>query len=314
MRHRALGCTSLSVSELSLGTWGLSGEGYGVVSEADQGRVIERSRALGINLFETADSYGRGAMERRLGACLAGDTAALVCTKVGTDLDPPHPRKRFDPAYLAEALGRSAERLGRTQLDIVLLHNPSTRCLERGEATNFLREAARRADLRCWGVSIMTADQGRAALAEGAMVLALPHNVLHCTALRSLEPEIERCQAGVLAHSVLAYGLLCGHWSHDKTFADDDHRRERWGHDGLRARIQQLNGVRPIVGGSVMTMRAGALRFALSSAQVSSVVLGPRNPLQLDQLVREAGSGPPYLTADQLSGLEGRLAASGVPR
>ena len=67
MRRRPLGKTGLSVTELSLGTWGLSGDGYGPVAESEQDKVIDRARALGVNLFETADGYAGGAMERRLG-------------------------------------------------------------------------------------------------------------------------------------------------------------------------------------------------------------------------------------------------------
>ena len=65
MRQRLLGATSLDVTELALGTWGLSGDGYGPVSEAEQDKVIDRALAMGIRLFETADCYAEGRMERR---------------------------------------------------------------------------------------------------------------------------------------------------------------------------------------------------------------------------------------------------------
>ena len=45
----------------------------------------------------------------------------------------------------------------------------------------------------------------------------------------------------------------------------------------------------------------------LAQSQLSSVVLGVRRQLQLDQLVREAGNAPPYLSRNQLRALEGRL-------
>ena len=49
------------VSQLALGTWGLSGDGYGPVSDAVQDEVISRARAYGITLFETADALEHGA-------------------------------------------------------------------------------------------------------------------------------------------------------------------------------------------------------------------------------------------------------------
>ena len=83
MRRRPLGNTGMKVTELCLGTWGLSGDGYGPVNEAEQDRVIDRARALGIRLFETADSYAHGAMERRLGERLGEDWQVLDGLQVG---------------------------------------------------------------------------------------------------------------------------------------------------------------------------------------------------------------------------------------
>jgi aryl-alcohol dehydrogenase-like predicted oxidoreductase len=145
-----------------------------------------------------------------------------------------------------------------------------------------------------------------AALGKGAGVLSLAYNAFCTRDLGELEAAIQRDDVGLLAHSVLGYGLLCGHWGPDKRFADDDHRSERWTGDELRRRVRQLDALRPAIGGEVLTMRAAALRFVLSSPIVSSAVLGPKSALQLDQLVREAGKGPPYLSDEHLTALRAR--------
>jgi aryl-alcohol dehydrogenase-like predicted oxidoreductase len=312
MRHRPLGRTGLEVSELALGTWGLSGEGYGPVGEAEQDRVIERARILGITLFETADSYAQGAMERRLGRLVGGDPTVRIVTKLGTDLAAVPPCKRFDGKFIAEALARSAERLQRSRLDVVLLHNPSVAAVERGRATGSLAEAESEGKIGAWGVSAGSVEVARAAVVKGARVVSLAHSVLWSKDLRALGPELSRQGVGVLAHSVLAYGLLAGLWASDKQFAPDDHRAERWTPDDLRRRLGQLQALRPLVGGPVLSLRAAALRYVLESSVVSSTVIGPRSSLQLDQLVREAGKGPPYLPANELKALESRLRELGV--
>src|SRR6185503_16588785 len=140
MRKRPLGNTGLMVSELALGTWGLSGEGYTQVPEAEQDRVIVRACALGITLFETADQYAKGAMEQRLGRRLSDPTRTRIVTKIGSDGDASPPRKRFDAAFLREAFERSRERLRRDTVDVVLLHNPSLAAIERGEAIGVMTE------------------------------------------------------------------------------------------------------------------------------------------------------------------------------
>ena len=312
MRRRPLGDTGLEVSELGLGTWGLSGDGYSAVSEAEQDRVIDRARALGITLFDTSASYAHGAMETRLGARLPDDGRVRIATRVGTDRDSLPPRKRFDVPFLREQLERSRDRLKRSVLDIVLLHNPSLSALERGDATSLLAEEQSQKRVLAWGASISSAELGRAAINRGARVLALPHNCFHSAELNLLEGEARSAGVGILAHSVLSYGLLCGHWSSDKDFPEGDHRAERWTRDELRRRIRQLDALRPLLGGNVLTLRSSALRFVLSNTLVASALIGPRSTLQLDQLVREAGKGPPYLTEDALRALSARLLQVGV--
>jgi aryl-alcohol dehydrogenase-like predicted oxidoreductase len=313
MRHRPLGNTGMQVSELALGTWGLSGDGYSPVPEVEQDRVIDRARALGITLFDTADGYAKGGMERRLGQRLPPDGKIRIVTKIGTDADAMPPRKRFDPKYLREAFERSRERLKRDALDVVLLHNPSLPAVERGEATALLSELETGKQILAWGASVSSAEIGRAAIQRGARVLSLAYNPFHSNELGMLIEDVKRSETALLAHSVLAYGLLCGHWAPDKEFPDGDHRSERWTPDELRRRIRQLDALRPLVGGQVLTMRSGALRFVLSSELVSAAILGPRSTLQLDQLVREAGKAPPYLSEPALAALTARLTDVGVP-
>jgi len=312
MRKRPLGSTGMKVTELSLGTWGLSGDGYGPVPESEQDRVIDRARALGIKLFETSDSYAHGAMERRLGQRLEGDEKARIVTKIGTDRDASVPRKRFDAAYLKEAVDKSRERLKRDVIEVVLLHNPSEDAVERGEATDCMKQLVEDGAVRAWGVSAGSVEVGRAAIEQGAQVLSLSFNVLNAGDVMSLGFDIERKNVGVLAHSVLAFGLLAGHWSGDKMFHDGDHRAERWTSDEIRLRVRQLDALRPAVGGAVLTLRAVALRYVLNDTKVTSAVLGPRNAVQLDQLVREAGKGPPYLEPTALTALKNRLRTLGV--
>lgn len=311
MRKRALGKTDLQVSELSLGTWGLSGDAYGPVVEAEADRVIDRALAVGITLFDTADVYGRGDMERRLGKRLHGADATYVVTKIGTDLETSPPRKRFDPASLWTAFERSQERLARDVVDGVLLHNPPIQALRSSEPTAFLKDLKKQGKIRFWGVSAGSADVARSAIREEADVIELAYNVLLPSDLHEVAGDVSEGGAGVLARSVLAHGLLAGQWSAEREFYPGDHRAERWTPGELRTRIRQLDALRPLVSGPVVSLRAAALRFVLTNQLVSTAVLGPRSVNQLDQLVREAGM-PPYLRDTALAELSTRLKKFGV--
>jgi aryl-alcohol dehydrogenase-like predicted oxidoreductase len=312
MRSRLLGKTGLSVSELTLGTWGLSGDAYGPVLEEEQTAVIDRAVALGFTCFETADVYGRGAMEKLLGERIGKNAEMRIVTKIGTDRASSPPRKRFDKAYLQSAFDASRKRLQRDVLDVVLLHNPAASTLETGYCTAFLAEQQVAGKLWTWGVSAGSVAVGRAAIQRGAPVLSLAHNALFSRDLKELHDDVTRAGTAILARSALAHGLLCGYWSLYKEFAPKDHRSSRWTADELRRRIQQLSPLRSAFSGDISTQRSVALRYVLSNDDVSTVVTGPRNTLQLDQLVRDSGKGPPYLTPQQLDSLHFRLGQLGV--
>ncbi len=81
MLYRQLGASDLKVSEISLGSW-LT---YGVGVEKDSAiACVNRAFDLGINFFDTANVYGRGAAETVLGEALAGRArdSYILATKV----------------------------------------------------------------------------------------------------------------------------------------------------------------------------------------------------------------------------------------
>jgi aryl-alcohol dehydrogenase-like predicted oxidoreductase len=311
MRLRTLGKTGIEIPELCLGTWGLSGDGYGPVEEAEQDQVIERAIGLGVTAFDTADAYGDGAMESRLGRLLKSHPNAIVLTKIGTDRSATPPIKRFDAEHLRAAAKKSKERLDR-RIDVLLLHNPSSVALKKPHVAETLNALVEDGTARTWGASVGDAETGKLAIEKGAQVLELAFSAFHHQDLEGVLELAREKQVGLVGRSVLAHGLLCGQWPHTKQFPSGDHRRDRWTGDDFRKRISQLSALRPAVMGDVTSLRAAALRYALSQTALSSVVIGPRSAVQLDQLVRDAGKEPPYLSDDSKNALEARLSNVGI--
>jgi aryl-alcohol dehydrogenase-like predicted oxidoreductase len=311
VRTRALGKTGLRVSELALGTWGLSGDGYGPVDEHEQQRVLSRALEMGVSIIDTADSYGDGRMERTVGRAIAGLGEVVVVTKGGVDRTTSPARKRFDAAHLRESVERSLRRLARDRIDVYLLHNPQAETLGT-ETVDTLLDLKRRGRIAHWGVSAGNIEVGRAALRRGAEVIELAYNLLHCSDLHRLAGEIMVAGAGVLARSTLAYGLLGSDWPKDRDFAAGDHRADRWTKPELARRIDQVGAFRFLVGGEVPTMRSAAIRYVLSSSIVSSAVLGPRSVTQIEDIVREVGVGPVYLRDAALARIPRALESVGI--
>jgi aryl-alcohol dehydrogenase-like predicted oxidoreductase len=312
VRTRALGKTGLRVSELALGTWGLSGDGYGPVEDAEQERVLARALEMGVTLIDTADAYGGGRMEQKVGRAIAGLGEIVVVSKVGVDRTTSPPRKRFDGPYLRESVERSLRRLGRDWIDVYLLHNPQAATLATFETIDTLLALKAEKKIGHWGVSAGDIEVGRAALRRGAEVIELAYNLLHSWDLHRLAGEIMVAGAGVLARSTLSYGLLAAAWPRDQNFPLGDHRADRWTKPELARRIDQVAAFRFLVGGDVPTMRAAAIRYVLASNLVSSAVLGPRNVAQIEDVVREVGVGPVYLRDAALARIPRALESVGI--
>lgn len=315
VKARQLGKTGLRVSELGLGTWGLCGGGYGAVPEDVAETVIRRALDIGMTFIDTADAYGAGGAESMIGRVLKDEPAgkdAIVATKVGTDRTTVPALRRFDGAWLRARVEASLKRLGREALDICLLHNPSDEGLREGDAPDVMLALKKEGKIRHWGVAAGDQETAQAAIERGAEVVELAYNILHAAELHRLAGDIVVGGTGILARSVLGYGLLAGLWPKNQTFAEDDHRRERWTTADFERRHGQLDAIRFLVHGDVHTLRGAAVRYVLSNHIVSSAVLGPRSVVQLEQLVRETGSGPTYLPDADLAALPRALQKVGV--
>ncbi|MBN62211.1 MAG: aldo/keto reductase, partial [Gemmatimonadetes bacterium] len=85
MLYRDFGKTGWQVGAVGLGTWNI-GNQWGAVDDQTAWGTVRAAFGAGMNLFDTAESYGvpNGLSEERLGTALAGirDRAYLV-SKIG---------------------------------------------------------------------------------------------------------------------------------------------------------------------------------------------------------------------------------------
>ena len=83
MKTRQLGLDGPAISALGLGCMVMSGD-YGPAQQADSIATMHRAFEIGVNFFDTADTYGLGGNEELVGKALKGrrDTCILA-TKFG---------------------------------------------------------------------------------------------------------------------------------------------------------------------------------------------------------------------------------------
>ena len=206
-----LGSTDVLLRPLGVGTnsWGdEAGEDVGATNPA---AAVEAAIASGVNLFDTAEIYNRGASERALGRALAGSGAsAFVATKFA-----PLPW-RLTSAALPAALDASLHRLQRETVDLYQIHFPFT-LLRIPSLMNRLADAVEAGRVRYAGVSNYGASQMRtahAALARRGVPLV--SNQVNYSLLNR-QPErnglLEACReldVTLIAYFPLASGMLTG--------------------------------------------------------------------------------------------------------
>ena len=119
------------LNKIGLGTWAFGGRAYGPMEDKVALAVARRAYALGVRQFDTAGIYANGRSEELLGEAVGAHTDAKIFTKIGYDLSSGKPVKRYDIAFLERSLEESLGRLGRSAIDLLLLHNPPTEILEK---------------------------------------------------------------------------------------------------------------------------------------------------------------------------------------
>ena len=296
MHYRKLGTTGMTVSDIGFGAWAIGGladaagtpVGWGRTSDDDSLAAIRRARELGVNFFDTADSYGFGRSESLLGIVLSRHRKdVIIATKVGVTRDANGKlAKDFSLKHISHAVDGSLKRLRTDYIDLYQLHNPTLDELHRDdihEAMDRLQEAGK---IRFWGVSVTTPEEGIEIVKRGwGYALQVLYNVLNQAPAEELFPLAQEKGYGIIARVPLASGLLTGKFRPDTVFAGDDVRQNFLTPKRLEEAIPRVDEAKSIIGGTVRSLAEGALRFILANDAVSTVIPGAKNVRQVEMNV-----------------------------
>lgn len=300
--HRNLGRTGLTVSEIGFGTWGLGGDSYGPVDDANSCRVLEAAVEKGITFFDTSDLYGDGHAEAVLGKVLESCRSQVVYASKGGLL--PHSGfsmpQDFSPQHLDTALHRSLERLRTDYLDLYQLHSPELSLL-RGhpEIIETLRGFRANGLIRHYGLSARSPADALAALQEFDFeVVQVNYNMIdHRAAELGAFERAADGGVGVIARTPLCFGYLSGRLTGAEAFAGRDHRAN-WPADQLRRWAEAPNVFDTLIRRRGCTPSQFALLFCLAAPQVSSVIPGMMSLAELEENCGMAELEP--LSVDEL--------------
>jgi aryl-alcohol dehydrogenase-like predicted oxidoreductase len=296
MQKRRLGNSSLDVSVVGLGGNNFGGRIDFPAAE----RVVHAAIALGVNLIDTADSYGnRGGSEEALGRILGDKRKEIVlATKFGLPMDEAGTLRGASRRYVMQAAEASLKRLRTEWIDLYQLHRPDAHTpIE--ETLRALDDLVRQGKVRFIGCSNLSAQQVIAAqdVARRRGLAAFvscqdEYSLLVRDIERELIPAAKAHGLGILPYFPLASGLLTGKYRRGvapppgtRLAKNPRHAQEFINERNWRI-VGELEGFAASRGRSLVEL---AVSWLLHDPVVASVIAGATTPEQVEQNVGAAG-------------------------
>ena len=311
MEYRRLGGSGVKVSEISLGSWLTYG---GSVAEEQATACINRAYEIGINFFDTANVYRRGAAEGIVGRALKkfDRDSYFLATKVYFPMGEGPNDSGLSRKHITEQCHAALRRLGVDYVNLYQCHRYDENTpLE--ETLRALDDLVRQGKVLYVGVSEWTAGQISDALRIAKemnldrIVSNQPqYNMIQRRIETDVIPLCEREGIGQVVFSPLAQGVLTGKYSpgdapDEGTRAADPESNvfmQQLMNEGVLSAVDGLRSVASDVG---LSMPQLALAWVLRQENVSSAIIGASRPEQVED---NAAASDVQLSADTLSEID----------
>jgi aryl-alcohol dehydrogenase-like predicted oxidoreductase len=273
--------------------------------------VVAAALDAGINVFDTAESYGDGRSEEFLGRALAGRRdQAVIVTKFSFVSE-----KRATPDALARACDRSLQRLGTDHIDVYLLHEPDehTPLSETIEGMSKLVGAGKVRAIGCSNFSGLLIDQAARTAEElgvrGFVTVQNEYSLLEREPEMDVMPACMRHDMSLMPYFPLASGLLSGKYRRGQPPPEGSRLARPGFEDWLSDdRLQKVERLATFAGSYDHTLLELALSWLAQRPTVSTIVAGATSAEQVR--ANAAATGAWALTEDELHEIDELLGAS----
>lgn len=293
MEFRDLGSSGLRVSVAGLGCNNFGGR----IDFEATARVVHKALDLGINFFDTADTYGdRGRSEEYLGKILGSRRdEVVIATKFGLPMSDGARPRNASSRYVVSAIEASLRRLRTDYVDLYQIHFPDVDTpIE--ETLTALDELLRQGKVRYIGCANFEiwqiVDAVRTAKGLGLAGLVSCQNqysLLVQDAEQEILPAADNFRLGFLPYYPLAGGFLTGKYrrgepmpegarlSTVKRLADRYVTERNW------TLVEKLEALATSRGRTLLDL---AFAWLLAHRPVSSVIAGATKPEQVEANVK----------------------------
>jgi aryl-alcohol dehydrogenase-like predicted oxidoreductase len=311
MNYVRLGKTGLRVSRICLGcmTYGVPERGahpWSLNEEASR-PFIKRALELGINFFDTANTYSDGTSEEIVGRALrdfARREEVVIATKVFYPMHQGANARGLSRKSILNEIDASLRRLGTDYVDLYQIHrwDKYTPIEETLEA---LHDVVKAGKARYIGASSMYAWQFAKALYVAEMngwtrfaSMQNHYNLLNREEEREMMPLCAAEGIGVVPWSPLARGRLTRDWNETTNRMEMDEFGKTLYHDSDRKiveRVAEVAAKRGVLKAQV------ALAWMLQKPFVTAPIVGASKPHHLDDAVAALEV---ELTTEEIAALE----------
>lgn len=286
LEYKELGSTGLKVSRIALGTvelgldYGFRGSRcYTRPEPEDSIRILHRAIDLGINLIDTARTYGTS--EELIGKALHGlRKQTVIASKV--DIPTAVLAGEGEKCLRNKVLGSiecSLKALKVEAIDLMQIHETDLAILASDVVLKSLEDARQQGKIRFIGASCRNEQIALAALEKESFdVFQVPFNLLNRGMCTQVFSGAKQRRLGLLARSIFLRGVL----------TDNVNSIPNRLSPLKKAALQALGRCRA----EVQSLSEMALRFALAFDEVTSVILGVRSIPELESNIVNSQKGP----------------------
>jgi len=294
MQTRAFGRLGWSVSEIGHGLWGAGG--WTGSNDETSLAAIERAIELGCTFFDTALAYGNGRSERLLGTVLARHRSAQL--RVATKIPPlnlkwparaAYPVKEvFPPDHIRRSTEASLEHLGRSFVDLQQFHVWTDEWAADERWQRAIGDLKREGLIKAFGISVNRWEPANVlkALETGLVdAVQVVYNLFDQDPEDELFPACREFGVAVIARVPFDEGSLTGTLTRKTTWPEGDWRNLYFSREKLAETLDRVEALQSDLP-SGMSLPELALRFILSSPDVSTVIPGMRTVQHVEQNLR----------------------------
>ena len=309
MIQQVIGQTELKVARVGLGCMGLS-EFYGPPTDIrDAIKLLHEAIELGVNHFDTAESYGIGsANETLLGQAFADHRdKVIIATKFGPLRDP----ETGAPIGLdgsrencRRAVEGSLKRLQTDHIDLYYLHrvDPNTPI---EDTVSAMAELVQEGKIGAIGLSEASADTiRRASKIHAISAVQSEYSIFSRDIETDILPACVDVGASLVAYSPLGRGMLTGSFKATSIIEKTDFRgsmQPRFEGDAYTANLELVEQITRLAESRDVNSAQVALAWVM---QKSEIVLPIAGTTRLENLKVNIGSQDLVLNADEINQLD----------